>query len=773
MSTTTIAPTAPRPAAAGAPAKPAVPAGAAKMQTWYIDGRGRRVRLEQPVPVNADDERTAHLRHHCKASGCKHFEWILPKGKQRYCPDHGGALVAAEGRGQRRKVMAREVLALHGASALPWLALVALAVAAVAVQLAAADPLLLAGAVPVLWLAGYWLGRLVKARRLGQHAALAAAWLTVAAAGPALLGWPGNMLWLALVAGWWLRAHPWWAKVDRRRRSSVAPAAPVAAIEAGPARLDPIQQHAIDTWASRIGQPNGPLAGTYLSDVRHLPGVKAGGPDRPRKPNLTGTIRSTVPGAINMREARPNLVGRIAAAFGVSYGDVSFAADPNDLSIAYVRICPDNPLAEVRHYTGPDPEDWRRGWSTVGWFDDGEGLVYAWWTEIGAVHDLISGCTGSGKSELVLQLILRSLHSRGLVMDWLGDPQGGQSYGAVKERVAYFAPTQADIRWMLIAALKEMNRRTLHLAEHNIKTWRASREMPLIVITLDEVQKYIGDAAIAEMIAALVGQGRKAGIKMRLITQVPAAYALGNTIYIKEQLLAGQAFTFRAETQLAGRHASEGDEMIDPTMLPKRWGKYTCGEGKTTAGLCFVKGVYGRDLFARVAYTGEDMAVWLYDADGNLTVTPGDMSDEAVAVAGVLWTGRHQRARLALTGGADDRGLLNSADAQALIDEAAALEAAGYDLSKVLSSANASGAGTVARDQVHAAAAAAANDNAGVATRQAIIDRTPDMATSTRDGAIGDLVAAGSLERIKNGHYRLLRWPTPAAAAADTTGGAA
>lgn len=774
MSTTTSAPTAARPAA-GAAAKPAVPDGAARMQNWYIDRKGRRVKgLAQPVPVNADNERTPHVRHYCKTSGCKQVEWILPKGKQRFCPDHGKPLAPA---GEGRKVLAREVLALHGASALPWLALLALAAAAVVVQVADLAGWRLAVAAPVVYAIGYWVGRLMwrrrpqppevqrrASRRLGLHVGLVVAWLALAAAGPALLGWPGNLAWVALVAVWWARAHQWWKQVDARR-ARPAPKPQVLEIEAG-ATLPKVLQDAVDTWAKLIGKPAGVLGDTYLTDLRLLPPVAAGGPTRPRKPNLTATVRSTVPGAVNMREHRPRLLGAIATAFGVSGGDVSFAADHNDLSVAYLRVCPDNPLAEVRHYTGPDPDDWRRGWSTVGWFDDGEPLVYAWWNEIGAVHALISGCTGSGKSELVVQLILRSLHSRGLVMDWLGDPQGGQSYGAVKEHVAWFAPSKADIRLMLIAAMKEMDRRTKYLSDNYIKTWRATVDMPLIVITLDEVQRYIDDAPIVEMIQNLVGQGRKAGIALRLITQVPASYALGGTVYIKEQLLAGQTFTFRAQTRLAGRHASEGDDMVDPADLPKRWGMWTCGEGKTTAGLCFVRGVYGRDLFARVAYTGEDMTVWLHDAAGDLTVTPGDMSAEAQAVAGVLWTGRHHRARLTMSGARDDRSLLSSADAEALIAEAQLLHEAGYDPSRVATPDNASGDGLVARDLVHHAAATSADANGGIATRQAITDLTPDMATSTRDGAIGDLVAGGILERVKNGQYRVLRRPPGAPVAA-------
>lgn len=771
--------------------RPAVPAGAVRLQSWYVDAKGRHVDVKTPVPVDKDNRRTKHRHGTCPKADCKHADWVPPNGR-RHCPDHGDRLsTAGDGdglRAQRRKALAREALVLHGASALPWLVLAVVAVAGVGAHLAVtvvtALPVYAGAAAPVLYGAGYlmarWLlgrravelGRIqpgqrsgkgvqrvrADARRVGAHAALAALWVAFAA-GLELIGAAGDVLWAALVVGWGMRAYPWWVQVDRRR-SRGTPPSPVPALPAGPAPLHPVAQEAITTWSTLIGQQGGPLAGTILTDVELLPAVAAGGPDRPRRPNFTGTVRAVASGSVNMRRSRPELVGSICAAYRVSMGDVSFAADANDLSIAYLRVCPDNPLAEVRRYTGPDSGDWRRGWSVVGRFDDGKPLIYAWWNQTGAVHDLISGCTGSGKSELVVQLILRSLHSHGLVIDWLGDPQAGQSYGAVKRHVAWFAPNKDQIRLMLIAAVKEMDRRTQLFSDEDIKTWRASPEFPLIVITLDEVQRYIDDAPIAEMIAYLVGQGRKAGIKMRLITQVPAAYALGGTIYNKENLLAGQQFTFRAETQLAGAHASEGHDLVDPTLLPKTWGKWTCGEDETTAGLLFVRGVYGRDLFARADYTGEDMKVWLYDAHGNLTVCPGEFSDDAVANAGVLWSGRWDRTRLA-NRRRDDASLLTTADASALIAEAELLASVGYDMARMPNPGNASGASATARDLVHAAAAKVASVSPdGLATRRQVAALTPGIADSTRDGALADLVGGGALERVKPGVYRVLK-PAP------------
>src|SRR5690606_26785915 len=151
-----------------------------------------------------------------------------------------------------------------------------------------------------------------------------------------------------------------------------------------------------------------------------------------------------------------------------------------------------------------------------------------------------------------------------------------------------FARDKTEITFLLLGAVKEMLRRNDVLSARNIKTWQPSREMPLLVVTLDEIQSYIEDPVIYDLVYKLAGQGRKCGIKLRPITQIPAAYSLGGTNYIKEQL--GQKLIFRARTETAGRSAVDPDSPIDPTQLPEKWGKNTCAAGEPTAGLMFVQG---------------------------------------------------------------------------------------------------------------------------------------------------------------------------------------
>jgi hypothetical protein len=418
-------------------------------------------------------------------------------------------------------------------------------------------------------------------------------------------------------------------------------------------------------------------------------------------------------------------------------------------------VQPDNVLAETRMWQGPErSNDWRTGRSKVGRFDDGRAIIYRWWSQTGAVHDLISGCTGSGKSEVVAQLLLNSLHSDGLVLDWVGDPQGGQSYGALKDAVDWFARDKTEITYMLLAAVKEMYRRNDELARSNVKTWRASRAMPLLCITLDEVQSYIADPIILDLIERLVGQGRKCGIKMRLITQIPAAYALGDSTYIKEQLKAGQQFVFRSADDVAARSAVDGDCPIDPTLLPRKWTASTCAPGETTAGLMFVLGIEGRDVYGRSDWTGDDMRVWLVDADGVSTLTPAQFGVEAQQESGALWGDRKERIARALAQGRSDTDLLPGGKAVELIQAASTAAIAELPAGTGPTSAPGSTAQSRARDVVLAAARDAADAN-GVMTREQIVAGTSQMKDGTRNGALTDLVADGVLKRIRNGVYAM------------------
>ena len=784
------------PVVAATPTKEPVPAGAAKMQTWYIDTDGRRVRVPQPVPVDSDDQPTPHQLYRCPhkapANGggtrrCEITQWLLPD-TVRFCPVHGDQLTAPVTPDPLR-VLLREARRLHGRSAAPWALLATEVAAGIAIQTSDLPIATTGMLVPAAGVGAYLVtkrtltrraitrGRIERGQRTGRrvrqiHAsarraaylgAVCGSWLPMAAAvDPG--GWSGRLAWATLLGGWALGSYPWWGASDRRRDRIQAAKIEVdlRAIEqaaAEPQGPDPVQLWAITRWAALIGKSAGPLAGTHLEGFTRLPACALGG-QRDRLPNWSAKVVANDPGSINMRETRPTLLGRIAAAYGCTYADVSFSADEGDLSIAWVRVQPDNVLAEARTWPGPDQSnDWKNGRSIIGRHDDGAPMRYQWWTKTGAIHDLISGCTGSGKSELVVQLILNSLHSNGLVIDWLSDPQGGQSYGAIKDHVDWFARDKTETTLMLLAAKKEMLRRNDALSAANIKTWRATLAMPLLVLTLDEIQTYIDDPIILQLVEDLATQGRKCGIKLRLVTQVPAVYNLGGSSTIKEQLKAGQTLIGRAATDVAGRLAVDGDCPVDPTMLPDKWGPATCNPGQTTAGLIYVQGIHGRDVFGRADFTGEDMTIWLVDEKGATNLSPGVFGSEAQTESGVLWGDRKARAALALAAGRNDEDLLPGGKALELI-ELAAVTATTGPLLRLAPNPPATTAKPTAkptaREQVLAAARQVVNDQ-GLVERDAIIAATPGLKDDTRNKALTDLVADGQLRRIRNKIFELTK----------------
>src|SRR5512138_3250297 len=105
----------PRPAA-GVRMPP--PEGASGWARVWLDADGIPRHSAYPVPVDADNRRTAHLRHTCRGQievmvdlgdgkfgtevrQCDRVEWLLPEAPTVFCRDHGCPLEAEGGRERR------------------------------------------------------------------------------------------------------------------------------------------------------------------------------------------------------------------------------------------------------------------------------------------------------------------------------------------------------------------------------------------------------------------------------------------------------------------------------------------------------------------------------------------------------------------------------------------------------------------------------------------------------------------------------------------------
>lgn len=134
-----------------------------------------------------------------------------------------------------------------------------------------------------------------------------------------------------------------------------------------------------------------------------------------------------------------------------------------------------------------------------------------------APHWSVSGTTGSGKS-IALRQMAAQFSARGLMMV-LADGKYGEGLRDLDHLPGVIGPLACDIestRGALAWLSSEMARR-----------YNSRENTPRIVLMVDEVQEFIKDRAIAEMIRRLTAQGRSAGISGVLATQHPTVDNFG------------------------------------------------------------------------------------------------------------------------------------------------------------------------------------------------------------------------------------------------------
>lgn len=484
--------------------------------------------------------------------------------------------------------------------------------------------------------------------------ATAGAWLTAAdmtGLDPHTTG--GWVSWALLAALFPVAARPYWAY---SRPSGDDPMPEPEKVVAGLVAVEVGNEERV--WKTRVGNANGALPGTQLVDVK------------PVKGGWAGTIASNTPGSIDPDRFR-TAVGRIAAAYEMAVQDVVVEPSAANASQAVLRIQPDNPLCEVQMWPGPaETWDWERGLSRIGRFGDDVPATYRWWNSGGPWHDLISGATGAGKSEFVNMLILSELHSDGLALSRVCDPQMGQSFGDLQDHVDWFAPTIAEMRLLLLDTVKEMLRRNRLYSKRRQKTWQPTRELPLIVVTIDEAHVVLADPICFALVEKLAKMARKCGIKLRIITQVPVVTEIGNSTPIKDALLAGQVIVFRTGSPIGAQVAFNGNLPVDPHKLLPEWPEGSRAAGQTTAGLAYMIGTSRRAAPLRTFYTGESLAPWLVNDHGNLTITPGVPGQEMVDESGPLWGNRKARIEAALNAPIDPNDILPGGLVEALVAQA-------------------------------------------------------------------------------------------------------
>lgn len=321
-----------------------------------------------------------------------------------------------------------------------------------------------------------------------------------------------------------------------------------------------------------------------LGPVEQLPG---GGR---RYPIQADGIKTTIGSVLQMPE---NIAGAWHKPMTEAYAERS----PDGItSSGYLTILGRETLQRVREWNGAgiDPQT---GTAIIGRYADGSDARVKFYTpRYGTRHALISGTTGSGKSELLNLLIFIALQS-GQFVPIVLDPQNGQSLPFWRGRCLY-AEGEEECRARLNGLHAGMMDRSRYLSSlrwdddgipmHGMPFFDyelTGLRMPLIIF--DEAHMVLKgttkDAAKAVEKTEQIGRlARKTGAALWLATTIPSLSDLGGEQALRDVLRGGNVMSMRTANRVAGGMLGLAK---DPSEIPLFF-----ADGKETYGVGYVAG---------------------------------------------------------------------------------------------------------------------------------------------------------------------------------------
>lgn len=437
----------------------------------------------------------------------------------------------------------------------------------------------------------------------GRTAGLIVLFAAVALIGTLVLArhrhWPGFVrwyvtAWIAGAAGWlvgvnfvgagapmpgilicaaFASAVPWWIHLYRAAHATAPPAEPAVEID------------------DRILQFESTAVGTYLPKGTrlHTLGPVAMDDDGDGDPDMlgfTGTIQLPA-GATQTFGDIAAKQANLAATFGVSAASivVEMTAEQIPDRARLTVLTRRNPAHEINEFD----RTWiilKDGCFPYGIYPDGRRSWHRLYEPgSGPAHSLISGDTRSGKSATASLLITQSVFT-GFVVPFVGDPQGGASmpeWAGPEGRADWIAWNPDEIWMQTEAIIRLMHSRTSRLTRRawvdEDGTTRKGfsyfdpdkiTDLPIIDWTLDEAHHMLrDDSKYVQLVAGLVKQASKAGIRINLITQYPAAAPdLGGDMGLRQQLAAGNVVCHRNSSRTVSGMLLP-DTMPSPFDIPK------------------------------------------------------------------------------------------------------------------------------------------------------------------------------------------------------------
>lgn len=648
----------------------ATPVGAVREQRRYLDADGRYRTARDPVPV---DEFGRLVGSPYRCPRCVKVAWV-PASKAKaglppMCPVHE--------RPMRPWNLKRAPLlpyrALWDAVERPlrpvW-ALGALAAAGVALDAGEVPAAACVGAAPLVGVAAAraarWrsIRRQVRAnnldpadpqahkrlraaidraaRRCGYAAGAAACGLS-AVAGLGVDGRAGAVGWGLLLASWLPSAATWWRQ-DRHREAPRPVVAEPPPADDGP-QVDPAEADVRRVWDSVLAVRQGQVVGHDGGGqpVRAKRDAKLAGTGLEDWHPVSGGWAATIVGPVGAYESDQfvKAVGAIASAFSVRKNMVTVMPDPEDENRSTVMIQRTSPIRETPRWPGPDSIDVKRGLAPVMMYADGEPVMYEIYRRgWGVPHVGVFGTTGVAKSSLIelLFVIDRWTHheGRGLVADFLIDPQQGQSFPDFIDELAAPPACSLPEALMLVRALtQEAFRRNRYLAreakwwDERRKKWRTGRKWwdplvdgPILALTIDEAHDYLSNREFATLVTKAGRMWRKCGMQVRIATHTPLLSDLGGSMALRDMLTGGFVWVGRTANSLSGPVAFNGRLPVDPRLIPAE------------PGMAFpLTATNPKPMLARTMWQ-EDWYDWLRDKDDRQIGYPAVLPAETLAAFG-------------------------------------------------------------------------------------------------------------------------------------------
>ncbi|MFI0822207.1 hypothetical protein, partial [Streptomyces sp. NPDC021115] len=285
-----------------------------------------------------------------------------------------------------------------------------------------------------------------------------------------------------------------------------------------------------------------------------------------------------------------------------------------------VSVFAENPLKKGTLFGDNNVIDLETGLAPIGVYYDGELANYRFWLPgSGAVHDFITGTSGSGKSRTV-DALLGMERRCPLVCSIVIDPQAGLSLPDWPDGVAVFAPGN-DLGIVTLRAVAAWMKNRADRYSRMRWTDDKGRERigraffvpgdpdPFVVLTIEEAHDLLNDPDHGEEAVKLLGdmskEVRKVGLKLRVCNQGPNAEELGGKTLIRDILQGGNNLVLRSGSAATGKRAA-GSALagVDPGAIPREF-----ADGTSTGGLGYLAGPDNRTAMWRAPYVEDPYAL--------------------------------------------------------------------------------------------------------------------------------------------------------------------